>query len=32
VRNRLARPALPLTTDDLPKSAAPLALVAGEED
>ncbi len=32
VRNRLARPALPLTTDDLPKSAAALALLAGEEE
>jgi exodeoxyribonuclease-5 len=32
VRNRLARPDRPLTTDDLPKSAAPLALLAGEED
>lgn len=32
VRNRLARPGGALTTDDLPKSAAPLALAAGEDD
>lgn len=32
VRNRLARPGHPLGTEDLPKSAAPLSLLAGEEE
>ncbi|WP_284162631.1 AAA family ATPase [Frigidibacter sp. SD6-1] len=32
VRNRLARPALPLTTDDLPRSAAPLSLDATDAE
>lgn len=32
VRNRLARPAPPLTTDDLPAPAMPFALTSGDEE